>query len=268
LKKYGSIHMVSFQALLAELRQSATSTRDLGDKFERLMKAYLKTDPTYTQQFAQVYLWQEWEGRGNQSDTGIDLVAIGHNGEYCAIQCKFYDPTHSLQKSDIDSFFTASGKAPFTHRLIISTTDKWSKHAEDALNDQSLPVTRLRVQELENSPIDWTAFSITNPEKLHRRAVKEVRPHQVDALQAVSEGLSIADRGKLIMACGTGKTFTALRIAEHIAGDKPSTVLFLVPSIALLSQSLREWTAEAKLPLHCFAVCSDTKVGKLSLIHI
>ena len=63
------------------------------------------------------------------------------------------------------------------------------------------------------------------------------------------------------MACGTGKTFTSLKIAENIAGNGKK-VLFLVPSLALLSQSLTEWTQESEYPLHCFAVCSDSDVGK------
>lgn len=63
------------------------------------------------------------------------------------------------------------------------------------------------------------------------------------------------------MACGTGKTFTSLKIAEDIAGNGKK-VLFLVPSLALLSQSLTEWTQESEYPLHCFAVCSDSDVGK------
>ncbi|WP_150112520.1 DEAD/DEAH box helicase family protein, partial [Ferrovum myxofaciens] len=80
-------------------------------------------------------------------------------------------------------------------------------------------------------------------------------------LRAVQQGLADADRGKLIMACGTGKTFTSLKIAEVLAG-RGKQVLFLVPSLSLLSQSLTEWTQESDLPLHSFAVCSDSDVGK------
>ena len=92
---------------------------------------------------------------------------------------------------------------------------------------------------------------------------KRLRPHQIAALNAVRAGFAAADRGKLIMACGTGKTFTSLRIAERMVGPG-GRVLFLVPSISLLSQSLTEWSIEADLPLRTFAVCSDSKVGKRS----
>jgi predicted helicase len=233
------------------------------------MVSYLKTDPLYQQQFSDVYMWMDWIGREGKTDTGIDLVAKDREGEgYCAIQCKFYEPDHHLQKADLDSFFTASGKRPFTSRMIISTTDLWSKHAEDALSDQRIPVTRLRVQDLDESAVDWEQFSPKTPTQLHLRAKNRLRPHQVRALNDVLAGFEEHDRGKLIMACGTGKTFTTLKIAERIAeakgGKRQTNVLFLVPSISLISQTLREWTTQCELPLRSFAVCSDTKVGKRS----
>ncbi len=254
--------MTTIRAVLEQFREAATSNRDLGDRFERLVANYLVTDPLYADRFSDVWLWGEWPGRGNKPDTGIDLVAKERaTGDCCAIQCKFYDPDHILQKADIDSFFTASGKAPFTSRIIVSTTDKWSKHAEEALRDQKIPVTRLRVQDLADSPIDWSHFSIKSPQNIKLKAKKKVFEHQKKAIAKVLEGLKTADRGKLIMACGTGKTFTSLKFAEEFVGSK-GFVLFLVPSISLLSQTLREWTAEAELKLHPFAVCSDSKVGK------
>lgn len=254
--------MTTIHSILEEFREAATSNRDLGDRFERLVANYLVTDPLYADRFSDVWLWGEWPGRGNKPDTGIDLVAKERaTGDCCAIQCKFYDPDQILQKADIDSFFTASGKAPFTSRIIVSTTDKWSKHAEEALRDQKIPVTRLRVQDLADSPIDWSHFSIKSPQNIKLKAKKKGFEHQKKAIAKVLEGLKIADRGKLIMACGTGKTFTSLKFAEEFVGSK-GFVLFLVPSISLLSQTLREWTAEAELPLYPFAVCSDSKVGK------
>ncbi|HEY9744843.1 MAG TPA: DEAD/DEAH box helicase family protein, partial [Oculatellaceae cyanobacterium] len=161
----------------------------------------------------------------------------------------------------MDSFFTASGKAGFASRMIVSTTDKWSKHAEDALRNQQIPVTRLRVQDLDESPVDWSRFSLKRPDDIKLKPKKVLRPHQKKALESVVAGFKEADRGKLIMACGTGKTFTALKIAEHMASNH-GTVLFLVPSISLISQTLTEWTAEAGVSLCPFVVCSDTKVGK------
>lgn len=257
--------------ILTEFREAATSNRDMGDKFERLIATYLVTDPMQAERFSDVWLWGEWPDRGNQPDTGIDLVAKERaTGEYCAIQCKFYAKGHTVQKADIDSFFTASGKKPFTSRMIVATTE-FGKHAEEALVSQHVPVQRLDVADLENSPIDWVHFSLKRPDQMKLRTRKQLRPHQRNALTHVMEGFAEAERGKMIMACGTGKTFTALKIAEQFAaGAKPwrqapaasGMVLFLVPSIALLSQTLFEWTAETEQGIHCFAVCSDTAVGK------
>jgi predicted helicase len=253
---------VTIQNILKEFREAATSKRDMGDKFERLVLAYLKNDPMYKDRFRNVWLWMEWPKRNNKPDTGIDLIAEEEaTGDIWAVQCKFYDPYHTLEKQDIDSFFTASGKSPFTKRMIVSTTDRWSKNAEDAILNQNPPVTRLRVEDLADSPIDWNQFSLKRPQKVNLRPKKQLRPHQIDALNKVMAGFETSDRGKLIMACGTGKTFTALKIAEQFASQN-GQILFLVPSISLLSQTLREWTAEATVSLHSVAVCSDTKAGK------
>lgn len=253
---------MTIQNILKEFREAATSKRDMGDKFERLVLAYLKNDPMYKDRFRNVWLWMEWPKRNNKPDTGIDLIAEEEaTGDIWAVQCKFYDPYHTLEKQDIDSFFTASGKSPFTKRMIVSTTDRWSKNAEDAILNQNPPVTRLRVEDLADSPIDWNQFSLKRPQKVNLRPKKQLRPHQIDALNKVMAGFETSDRGKLIMACGTGKTFTALKIAEQFASQN-GQILFLVPSISLLSQTLREWTAEATVSLHSVAVCSDTKAGK------
>ncbi|WP_308465299.1 DEAD/DEAH box helicase [Rathayibacter soli] len=251
-------------ALLAEYARLARDTHEKGLLFERLIAQFLRTDPLYSARFDEVWLWQDWPGRDGKVDTGIDLVARErYTGKLCAIQCKFYASDHYLQKSDIDSFFTASGKAGFSSRAIVSTTNRWSKHAEDAIADQQINTFRIGLDELEASDIDWSQFSIEQPEQMHREPLKELREHQLEALRDVKAGFDNADRGKLIMACGTGKTFTSLRIAEQLTPPGGS-VLFLVPSIALLSQTLREWAAQQVLPQRAFAICSDTKVGKRS----
>lgn len=248
--------------LLAEYARMARDTRQKGLLLERLTRAYLTADPVYIAMFDQVWLWDDWPGRDGKVDTGIDLVARERaGGGYCAIQCKFYDPSYAIQKGDIDSFFTASDKHPFTSRLVVSTTDKWSKHASDALVGQQIKTWRIGVDDLEQSGVDWSRYSLAKPDEIAQPKPKQLREHQIQALTDVETGFAGSERGKLIMACGTGKTFTSLRIAEKVAGAGDS-VLFLVPSIALLSQTLKEWSAERSLPLRAFAICSDTKVGK------
>ncbi len=237
------------------------------------MVQYLSTDPQWTEQFTRVWMWADWPGaEQDKRDTGIDLVAQDREtGGFCAIQCKFYEPHHTVRKEDIDSFFTASGKGVFTRRMIISTTDKWSVHAEEALDDQQIPVTRIGLADIANSAVEWhlPAEGIGHEVQMTVRDKKTPRPHQKAAIDDVFTGFAEHDRGKLIMACGTGKTFTSLKIAERLQQERAeagqgehTTVLFLVPSIALLSQSLREWSYEAEVPLRAFAVCSDAQVGK------
>ena len=254
--------MSALASLLSAFRNAAVTEREKGTYFEELTLAYLRNEPTYQDLYTQVWTFAEWakiQGL-DAKDAGIDLVGrTAGTDEIHAIQCKFYAPDYKVQKADIDSFFTASGKKPFTHRIIIATTDLWSEHAEEALRDQHTPVTKIDLQALESSLIDWTKFKPKAAPVLLPK--KELRPHQADALKVVTAGLAEADRGKLIMACGTGKTFTSLKIAEAVAG-KGKRVMFLVPSLALLSQSLTEWTQESGIPLHSFAVCSDSDVGK------
>lgn len=259
--------LITLQTILDQLREDARNNRDLGDRFERLIQQYLRVDPLYASLFSQVWMWNEWPLKGQVGDVGIDLVAQDRaTGEYFAIQCKFYLPEHTLSKADLDSFFTALGKPLFVKGIIVSTTDKWGKNALDAL-DQTKAVARIGIADLEQSPIDWSQFDISKPGQLKRTAKNSIRPHQAEALKDVMEGLAEADRGKLIMACGTGKTFTALKIAETLATklggeDRPGHVLFLVPSLSLMSQTLKEWTAHSEVPLRSLAVCSDVSIGK------
>lgn len=254
--------MSALSNLLATFRNAAASEREKGTYFEELIVAYLRHEAIYRDLYSDVWTYAEWaalqgvDGR----DVGIDLVAkTADTDEFHAIQCKFYAEDYRIAKGDMDSFFTASGKKPFVHRLIVSTTNNWSIHAEEALRDQQPPVSKIDLNDLENSQIEWARYQPKTAPVL--KVKKELRLHQQQALDAVLPGFQTANRGKLIMACGTGKTFTSLKIAEVLAGSG-KRVLFLVPSLSLLSQTLTEWTQESTTPLHSFAVCSDSDVGK------
>ena len=249
--------------LLERFRETARTEREKGTYFERIAAVYLRHDPMQAALFAKVETYEEWaKGRGEDAaDSGIDLVAtLADRSGFCAVQCKFYEETKKVDKGDIDSFFTASGKEGFVRRLIVDTSDgNWTDRAEKALQGQTIPTNRIGLSDLEASPILWSDFVRTGEVRVSE--AKTLRPHQEEALEAVRAGLEEADRGKLILACGTGKTFTSLRIAEDLVGTG-GMVLFMVPSLALMSQAVREWTNDAALPLRSFAVCSDAKVGK------
>lgn len=254
--------MSALRDLLATFRAAAKTNREAGTYFEELVVQYLRHEPAYRDLYRSVEPYADFAKRNGLDaiDTGIDLVAETVDHDYHAIQCKMYEVDHRIHKSDIDSFFTASGKEPFRHRVIVTTTSDWTENAEDALLNQQIPVSKIDLFALENSIIDWARFK-PNAEQPKLRGQKKPYPHQLQALKQVLSGFKEHDRGKLLMACGTGKTFTSLRIAEEQAGPG-DRVLFLVPSLALLSQTLTEWTQESTVPIHSFAVCSDTDVGK------
>ena len=236
--------------------------RDKGTYFEELICTYLRNEAQYRDLYEQIWTFSDWAKEHGEDgrDTGIDLVARTQGTkEFHAIQCKMYAESYRVQKGDIDSFLAASGQKPFTHSIIVTTTNNWSEHADNALLNRHQTINKIDLQALEDSQIDWAKYKPNQVAVL--KAKKSLRDHQKRALLSVASGLQNAERGKLIMACGTGKTFTSLKIAEQLAGAG-KRVLFLVPSLSLLSQTLTEWTQESETPLHSFAVCSDSDVGK------
>lgn len=255
--------MSSFFDLIDTYRTTAKTEREKGTYFELLCIKYFKNEPFYADLFTEVQTYTEWAKAQGLSgkDTGIDLVATTKDGEFQAIQCKLYDADRKVTKAEIDSFLSAASKTYFKRRIIVSTTHEWSDNALATLENQDPPVTKIDLDTLEQSAIDWSLFA--EKKEVIFKKKKELREHQRNALTQVKIGLyeQKLERGKLIMACGTGKTFTSLKIAEECAG-KGKRVLFLVPSLSLLSQTLTEWTQESTTPLHSYAVCSDNEVGK------
>ncbi len=264
---------VSFQSILNKFRNISFSERDKGARFERLMQAYLLTDPFYAGRFKKVWLWNEFPYRNELggTDTGIDIIAESNDGDYWAIQCKCYAEDATIDKPAVDSFLSTSSrkfkddknnKVGFSQRLWIETTGKkWGVNAEEAIKNQHPPVSRLNLHNLMNAPVDWTKLEKGITGELSRTPKKELRPHQKVAMDNAHAHYKTHERGKLIMACGTGKTFNSLRIAENETNGK-GFILFLVPSIALLGQSLREWSSDAKEPINAICICSDPEVTK------
>lgn len=263
---------MTFHDILAKYRAISFSERDKGNRFERLMQAFLQTVPWYEGKLKHVWLWREFPYKQNLGgkDTGIDLVAQTVEGEFWAIQCKCYDEKARIDKPAVDSFLATSSKqfvndqmqtTSFALRLWISTTNKWGPEAENAIRHQEPPVQRISLLDLESAPVDWNALEKGIHGNQARQNKKTPRPHQKAAMEAFHEYFQKGDRGKLIMACGTGKTFTSLKIAEQETGGK-GLVLFLAPSIALVGQTLREWMAEAEHPLFPICICSDPEVSR------
>ena len=252
----------TFYDVLSTLAAGAQSMAEKGGQFERLVKAFLEQDKNQSQRFSRVWRWADWPGNGGRPDTGIDLVAEEREtGALTAIQCKFYQPNGEISLTEVNKFLTAYGTTPFASGIFVSTSDRWTGNAEAALRDRDKPVQRWGPEVFEQSSIDWSTFDLERPAYLTRRPAKTLRPEQETAKAEVLAGFQEHNRGKLIMACGTGKTLTALRIAEDVAGPG-GVALFLTPSISLLSQSLNDWANDAVLPLKPYAVCSDAHAGK------
>jgi predicted helicase len=253
--------VTTFRQLLEEFDASAKTTAAKGRRFEEFCLDYFQTDPIWKERFDAVWPWMDWPGRESEADAGVDLVAREKGtGDLVAIQCKFYSPTASLSWTGVSTFVGMLGRPQFTSGMIVSTAGSESPKVEVNLERHAKATTIWRVDDFERSAIDWDQFTLSSPSQLRIRPPLTLRPHQESAIADVIGGFEAADRGQLIMACGTGKTLTSLRLAEQVVGAGGS-VLFLVPSINLLSQSVKAWANDATIPLATFAVCSDTHAG-------
>lgn len=227
-----------------------------GKQFEHFVKWFLKADPEWATQVDQVWLWDEWPERWGM-DCGIDLVFRHKNGEHWAVQAKCYLPDHPITKHDVDKFLSESNRPSIQHRLLIATTDFIGGNAKQVCEAQEKPVIRFLLSDFDKSALEYPA-SFADLPQARRKPRPEPRDHQIEARNAVALGLQTADRGQLIMACGTGKTYVTLWIKEALGAQ---TTLVLVPSLGLLSQLLREWTFAATTPFEVLCVCSDQTVG-------
>ena len=265
---------MNFKDILHKFRTESFTEREKGTKFERLMRSWLLTDPRYNE-LEKVWLWEEFPGRKDfgGTDTGIDLVAKTEMGDYWAIQCKCYAEDAVIDKPAVDSFLATSSRTftnevtfqttRFAKRIWISTTNHWGSNAEEAIRHQDPPFSRVGLVDLNSSCVDWQKLmdGLTGNSALVEG--KKPRKHQLDAIsKAYTHYITENNnRGKLIMACGTGKTYTSLLIIEQLLGNK-GLVLFMVPSIALLGQSLNAWSADAKKPIKAVCICSDSKASR------
>lgn len=263
---------MTFKEVLKKFRTESFTEKDKGTQFERLMKSWLFTDPRYTQ-LTNIWLWEEFPSRKDfgGKDIGIDLVAKTELGDYWAIQCKCYKETTVIDKPAVDSFLATSSKTfsdvetlqtrKFSARLWISTTDKWGSTAEEALRNQDPPVNRVGLVDLDASPVEWDKLLQGLEGKEALSEGKKPMHHQLVAISKAAEHYKTYDRGKLIMACGTGKTYTSLVMVETLLGQR-GLVLFMVPSISLLGQSLNAWASDAKKPIKAVCICSDSRASR------
>ncbi|GAA8152596.1 DEAD/DEAH box helicase family protein [Helicobacter pylori] len=257
---------ISTYKLIKEKLQAIPNLRLKGSWFEKVSKRFLKEHDS-ANEYESIDLWSDWKLRGKEGDRGIDMVITTTSKEYIAVQCKFHQDSVSL--NDIATFLSklqsGVGEIGFKKGIIISTSNLSSnalEEIEQIRKSKGIDIVGISEEDFIYSQIDWEKFDPTQTQgELPLCDKKKPRPHQIEAIKATKEYFSNLKntRGKLIMACGTGKTYTSLKIMEAL--DSKIT-LFLAPSIALLSQTFREYAQEKSEPFYASIVCSDDKVGK------
>lgn len=267
-------YAMAFDAILEELKNRGNNKSEQGTIFENFCKMILEKAPFFAEDVNEVWTWKEFPGNAGMHDTGVDLVVLDKQGTYWAVQCKFYNRDSKVSKASIDSFISASNR-PFiidgktynySQRLVFSTTDDISENASGLF-------TTIGPDIIRDCGIDWGNFSFDDIEKISIFSKKTPKEHQKEAIEDVMKGFETNDRGRLVMACGTGKTFTSLEIVEALykkfSADtnndfKNFNVLYLVPSIALLSQTIVEWKTQQTFgtTVRTFGVCSDQTAGQ------
>ena len=248
---------------LEHIRDTASSERDKGTKYERLVRFFLKNDPLWKSRLSEVWMWSS-APTNDGADIGIDLVAQDkEDGTYWAIQCKCFDDEATLDYQTVSTFFGKTGnQGLYPHTMIVTSAARFSGNLDTVASDWG--TVRVFTDDMAESEIDFTDW--IKGRSIAGRTFKEPRPHQREAISDCLEHFRAYDRGQMIMACGTGKTLTSLRLTEEYLQSKGKTggrVLFFAPSIALVGQSMREWANQARLPMICAVVCSDAKASSV-----
>ena len=246
--------MATFDEFYASL-DADSGTR--GKQFEHFVKWFLQTDPEWNSQIDQLWMWQDYPKRWG-TDCGIDLVFQDKNGKHWAVQAKCVHPDREITKAEIDSFFSESNDSRIHGRLLMASTDGIGSNARQMIRRQEKQVVCFLLDNFRKSEMEFPA-SLKDLNKGKPKEILKPKPHQNRAIRDVVAGLENARMGQLIMACGTGKTLTSLWVKEALEAQQ---VLVLVPSLSLLSQTLRAWTATAKTPFNWICVCSDESVAK------
>lgn len=263
---------ITFKDILARFRNESVTEHDKGAKFEKLIKRWFLTEPEYANVLDKVWLWEEFPGKESMGgvDLGIDLVAKTDEGKFWAIQCKCYKDDAVISKKMVDSFIANANRQfvddemhtnRFDKLFWVSTTSHWGKNAQESIKHQAIQFVPIYTDWLQNSSVNWKELVEGKQGKEALLAGKTMRSHQIEALTKAHEYFENHDRGKMIMACGTGKTYTSLKIVENETKGK-GLVLYMVPSIALLSQGLKSWTEDSQYKLKPVCICSDAKASQ------
>ena len=183
---------MTFLDILTKFREEALSERDKGDKFEKLIVRWFLSDPIYAPQLSHVWQWSDFPGKEEFGgrDLGIDIVCRTNDGDYWAVQCKFYKDITITEQ--ILSTFLGNSERQFTDpidniantrfscRIWVSTYDVWTSNADELIRNINPPFQKIDSYQLGESNVDWDALytgtKIEKPKKL-------LRDHQKKALK-------------------------------------------------------------------------------------
>ena len=246
--------MSSFQTLLDSLSPDSNTK---GKQFEKITKWFLQNEPEWQVKIEKVWLWADYPDKWGV-DRGIDLICQFKDGTLWAVQAKCYHADYAVKKADIDSFLSESNRQQIAGRILIASTNQLGSGAAQVIKAQEKPTVCILLSHLEQASVEFPAdLNTLNP--VPQRIKPTPRPHQTEAINHVVQSLAITDKGQLIMCCGTGKTYTALWIKEAVNAH---TTLVLLPSLGLLSQTLKEWCFAKHTEFNFLCVCSDATVSK------
>ena len=249
--------MATFDDFITSIR-TEFGEQDAGKKFEVFCKWFLENDPEWSKTIDKVWLWDDYPNKWQRQDLGTDLVFRDNEGLIWAVQAKCYGEHRSTTKGDMNSFLADTGRKEVDRRLWLQTTNKMEAKAEKTLAGQDKPVTIFKLNDFRDAPLEYpSSYSDLYQAKVKTKPTPDT--HQIKAIEDVTTGLNTSDRGQMIMACGTGKTFTTLWIKEALEAH---TTLVLLPSLSLLSQTMREWAWAGNTDFDILNVCSDKSVGK------
>jgi len=262
--------MTTIDQLLKDYREVfCMSEKEKGECFERLMKNFLLTYAPYRGKFSNVWLWKNfpYKNQLGGKDLGIDLVVKTFDENFVAVQCKFYSDNSTVKMEHVSNFISNSGRKffvdgvekIFSGRIWISTNENYSANALEMMKNQSPEIKIINLADLRRAQINWSM--VNNGFHGKDAANREPKDYQIDAINSAEKYFQKNSRGQLIMACGTGKTFTSLKIAEKISPN--GKILFLVPSISLLSQSFSEWATFSEKPVNAICICSDSQTSNV-----
>lgn len=187
-------------------------------------------------------------------DYGVDGVFKTMLGHFNAYQVKFRTNRPALTWRELSTFMGLADSPQIRSRVLLTNCDE----LPSVLNERQ-GFFCIRGSDLDRLEADdFRAIGAWLADAAFTAPKKQPQPHQTEALDALLPALETHDRVSAIMACGTGKTLVALWVAER---RQASTILVLLPSLALLRQVLHEWLRETNLPnLAYLCVCSDQTV--------